>query len=335
MSRPERRGRRSCSSSERDDADRPGSPAEGATVSTTPATSPDVAETGRSAGLTIVAWAVVAAFGLPEIAWAVLTGTVPPWWSAWKLVGLVALTVVAATVARLRPLRDFVAVLAAFVALQSLLPRIERTVAGLDGLLGGSVLDERMRSEQLSKLVVTAAMVGVLLALGYRRREFFLARGDLRAPLRPVPAFGFPRPVSWSRFALQWSVYIAVVVALAQWFVLRPDGDTMLAVLPMAPSILAYAALNAFNEEMTYRAPVLATLAPAVGGGGALWQSAVLFGMAHYFGTPGGLLGATLTVFLGWILAKAMLETRGLFWAWWIHFLSDVAIFTFLTAALV
>ena len=43
---------------------------------------------------------------------------------------------------------------------------------------------------------------------------------------------------------------------------------------PMLPSIVLYAGLNAFNEEMTYRAPMLATLEPVVGGSAALWQSA-------------------------------------------------------------
>jgi membrane protease YdiL (CAAX protease family) len=103
----------------------------------------------------------------------------------------------------------------------------------------------------------------------------------------------------------------------------------------MLPSILFYAALNAFAEEMTYRAPMLATLEPAVGSIQALWLSAAFFGIAHYFGTPGGAVGAALSVFMGWILGKAMIETRGLFWAWWIHFLADVVIFTFLGAALV
>ena len=32
--------------------------------------------------------------------------------------------------------------------------------------------------------------------------------------------------------------------------------------------------------------------------------------------------------------ALGMVETRGLFWTWWIHFLSDVAIFAFLAMAL-
>ncbi|MDQ2698996.1 MAG: CPBP family intramembrane metalloprotease, partial [Actinomycetota bacterium] len=111
-------------------------------------------------------------------------------------------------------------------------------------------------------------------------------------------------------------------------------GTALVALLPLAPAILLYAALNAFSEEMAYRAPLLATLEPAVGGHSALWQSAVFFGVAHYFGIPGGLIGAVLSIFMGWMLSKAMLETRGLFWAWWIHFLSDVVIFSAVALAL-
>jgi len=79
---------------------------------------------------------------------------------------------------------------------------------------------------------------------------------------------------------------------------------------------------------------MLATLDPVSGSKQALWQSAYFFGIAHYFGTPGGVLGGLLSIFMGWILGKGMVETRGLFWTWWIHFLSDIAIFTFLTAVL-
>ncbi len=109
----------------------------------------------------------------------------------------------------------------------------------------------------------------------------------------------------------------------------------LLKVLPILPSILFYAGLNAFNEEITYRAPLLATLEPVGGSQHALWMAAYFFGISHYFGTPGGIVGGIASIFMGWILSKAMLETRGLFWAWWIHFLSDVAIFTFLSMALI
>jgi hypothetical protein len=32
----------------------------------------------------------------------------------------------------------------------------------------------------------------------------------------------------------------------------------------------------------------------------------------------------------GWLSGKAMLETRGFFWAWFIHFWMDVVIFFFM-----
>ncbi len=104
--------------------------------------------------------------------------------------------------------------------------------------------------------------------------------------------------------------------------------------MPILPSILFYAALNAFNEEITFRVPMLTTLEPVGGSKHALWMAAYFFGISHYFGTPGGIVGGIASIFMGWILGKAIVETRGLFWTWWIHFLSDIAIFTFVSAAL-
>lgn len=192
-----------------------------------------------------------------------------------------------------------------------------------------------MQAEQTGKLVVSLAMIAVLLVLGYRRRDMFLTRGDLRAPIQPVPLLGFPKPDPWTSFGLQWGFYIAIALGVVLYLVQRPGGEAMLKVVPVLPSILFYSALNAFNEEVTYRVPMLTTLEPTGGSIQALWMSAYFFGIAHYFGIPGGILGGILSIFMGWILGKAMVETRGFFWAWWIHFLADISIFTLLTAALV
>ena len=43
-----------------------------------------------------------------------------------------------------------------------------------------------------------------------------------------------------------------------------------------------------------------------------------------------GLVGVGLARFLGWILARSMLETRGLWWARLIHFVRDVSLFLFM-----
>lgn len=55
-------------------------------------------------------------------------------------------------------------------------------------------------------------------------------------------------------------------------------------------------------------------------------MSALVFGLPHYFGTPGGVVGSLMAGFLGWLLAKSIQETGGIFWAWLIHFIQDVVI---------
>lgn len=299
------------------------------------------AATGRrpapagSKSLVTAAWALVlVASILPDIAFVEVTGGAPTWLAAAK-VGILLAAVVASFVwAAVRPLRPFALVMVAFLVLFQLVERLDLTWLPLQSLFGGTAFDERMQAEQTGKLLVTVVMIGVLLALGYRRRDFFLARGNLRAPIKPVRVLGFPRPDPWTSFGLQWGLYIALALGVVLYLGVRPTGSELAAVVPMLPAILFYAALNAFNEEMTYRAPMIATLEPVGGSSRALAQSAVFFGVAHYFGVPGGLLGAALSVFMGWLLGKAMVETRGLFWSWWIHALSDVAIFTFLAVGL-
>jgi hypothetical protein len=212
--------------------------------------------------------------------------------------------------------------------------RINFTIPALQGLFGGNVFDVRMQAEQTGKLAVALAMIAVLLVLGFKRRDLFLTLGNLRAPIEPVRLLGFPKPDSWMWFGLQWGFYIAAGLAAVQYFGMRPMGALLLKLVPVLPSVLFYAALNAFNEEATFRVPMLASLEPVAGSKQALWMGATFFGVAHYFGVPGGLVGVVLSIFMGWILSKAMLETRGLFWSWWIHFLSDVVIFAFLALAL-
>ncbi|AHF00172.1 hypothetical protein THITH_11215 [Thioalkalivibrio paradoxus ARh 1] len=56
--------------------------------------------------------------------------------------------------------------------------------------------------------------------------------------------------------------------------------------------------------------------------------SAIAFGAPHLRGMPNGLIGAIMAGFLGWLLAKSVIETHGIFWAWFIHFVQDVVIFS-------
>jgi hypothetical protein len=56
----------------------------------------------------------------------------------------------------------------------------------------------------------------------------------------------------------------------------------------------------------------------------------VFFGLAHYYGVPYGVVGVCMSGCLGYVLGRAMLESEGMLWPWFIHFLQDVVIFSFL-----
>jgi hypothetical protein len=285
--------------------------------------------------LTNLAWAITLLVStLPDILWVKLAGSTPEWLTFAKMSLLLFVALSAFVWMPLRPLLNYCLALFVFFGLSELRPQIDFNVVAVQAIFGSNVFDMRMQAEQTGKLVVSFAMIATLLLLGYKRRDFFLAVGDLHAPIEPVPLLGFPKSDPWSWFGCQWAIYIAAALAVLQYYAIRPSGAELLSVVPIVPSILFYAALNAFNEEISYRAPMLATLETVGGSKHALWMSAYFFGIAHYFGTPGGILGALASIFMGWILGKGMVETRGLFWSWWVHFLSDIVIFSFITIGL-
>ncbi|HEY3310824.1 MAG TPA: CPBP family intramembrane glutamic endopeptidase [Anaerolineales bacterium] len=88
--------------------------------------------------------------------------------------------------------------------------------------------------------------------------------------------------------------------------------------------------MNAFSEEMNYKASFLAVTHQILGKRQSLLVMAAYFGIGHYYGVPYGVVGVLMAAFLGWLLGKSMLETRGFAWAWFIHFLQDVLIFSFM-----
>lgn len=287
-------------------------------------------------------WRVAASWGLtlalstvPLIVIDRATGAVPGWALAAQLAIAAAFTLACLAVRAVRPLWRFGVVMTALVLLTRVVTIRPLSFPAVQAALGGSAFDRLMQPQQTERLVVAILMVGLLLLLGFGVRRSFLLPGDLHARIRPVAALGFPRADPWIRFGAIWGIGIAVALGVVQFLIARPSSAALAALVPLLPSVLVYAGLNALSEEVTYRAAVLAPLEPAVGSANAMWQTAFFFGVAHYYGVPGGLLGATLSIFMGWILSKAMLETRGLLWPWTIHFLSDVVIFGFIAMATV
>jgi membrane protease YdiL (CAAX protease family) len=281
----------------------------------------------------ILAWVIVLfASLLPEIILRETGLGIPVWFLPLRFALLVVLCLAGFFIPVIRPLRRICLAMAALFAAAWLIPLLNLRLDGVAAWLGGTPFIQRMLPEQINDLFISLIVLLALLLSGLKPEELFLKCGNLKAPIHPVPWMGFPRPESWVSFGGQYSVYLAVGVAAVLYFTSGATLQTMQSVVPLLPVILLMAAINAFNEEALFRSAVLGALEPAVGSGQAWWMSAVLFGVGHFYGVPAGWIGIGLATFMGWILAKAMLETRGFWWSWWIHFLQDVAIFTFLAA---
>jgi hypothetical protein len=93
------------------------------------------------------------------------------------------------------------------------------------------------------------------------------------------------------------------------------------------PLVLVLAAMNSFAEEMLYRGVLLGPLLRRIPADQAIAMTAVLFGIAHYHGTPSGFPGMALTFLAGWVFGLAMVETRSILLPWFLHFVPDAVIY--------
>lgn len=253
--------------------------------------------------------------------------------AAATVVVVAAAFIVTVAVARLRVLRPLLAVLLTLAGGQWLVFSVIAPAGQIRSLTGSPSFAVYMPAEVLLNLIVTAVMVGVLFALKRDRRAFFLARGDLAAPAEPVGWLAVRRGDRWS--VVGRNLTLAISLGTLAFLVLSgtPTAGLIRAALPALPAILFAAALNAFNEEVTYKASILSVLEQPLGRRDALRMVAAYFGIAHFYGVPYGLVGVALAWFLGWILARSMAETRGMAWAWFIHFVQDVLIFVFMAGS--
>ena len=230
-----------------------------------------------------------------------------------------------------RPLRLYFAIFF-FLLVSDALVGWLGTTPTWQGWFGGAdvTFSTAMLGEQLLRLGTALVMAAMLLLIYRRRRDCFLGVGDLKAEAAPVRWLGIERPVSWAR--LGWISALCITLGTLAFLVIfgRPSFEMIGQLVPLLPAVLLFALMNGFSEEVTFRASLLAPLRDAVGDRQALLLTAALFGLWHYYGVPYGVIGVILSGFLGWYLGKSMLETKGIFWAWFIHFWQDVAIFAFI-----
>jgi membrane protease YdiL (CAAX protease family) len=265
---------------------------------------------------------------LPDIFFRELTGSAPSW-LFWAKIGLLGLCILLSFAWQaIRPIRLYFVVLLVLNLANWVIGLIQQ-VPQWQAWFSSTSFMVVLAETQILRFGVALVMIATMLILLRRRSAFFLVKGQLDARAEPV-RFLFDRPISWRRFGLILSVAISLGTLTFLVIVGRPSLGSLLGALPLLPAVLFFAAMNAFSEEMSYRAAPLATLQAKVNKGQALLATAAYFGIWHYYGVPYGVIGVVMAGILGWLLGKSMLETRGFFWAWFIHFLQDVMIFSFL-----
>jgi len=281
-----------------------------------------------------VAWLVTLGVStIPDMAWNHYIGSVPPGMIVFKAGLLAGMIVLGLAWKNLRHLVAYFILLLVNVLGWWAIDRVRAlpAVAAWEqdaGWVAG------IMAIQLMKLALAAVTILALLLVMRRRQAAGLAFGNLGAPAERVPWLGLMHPAPWTTFGPIVAVTAATMIGLFMWVANRPTADVLARTVPLVGTVLFYSLLNGFSEEISYRVSLVAPLHRTVGKNQAMALTAVFFGLAHYYG--GVPLAAFPTVvmtgFLGWLMAKSLIETKGLGWAWFIHAVADIPVFFFLAA---
>lgn len=287
-------------------------------------------QTSARLPLILFAWGLILLISdLPDVLWNAVTGEVPGWLFWGKIGALGAVLALCLLWKRLRPLWQFASVMLVFYLALEITGRIRNgdwwqttfnstNVSFGWGFFGIFLLDT----------IVALTVLLTLWLIHRSRRAFFLVKGQLDAPIEPVRWLGIGKDGSWKFFGWFFAVCAMIGIAIPTILALQPSGEVLLKAASLLPVVILCAAINAFNEEAYFRLSLLSTLSNVIGKTHALLISIFIFGMAHWlYGSPPGLVGFALTGFLAFLMGKSILETKGLFWAWFIHLLPDIVIF--------
>lgn len=267
---------------------------------------------------------------LPDILFRELSGS-RPFWLFWSKVGLIGgLLLISLCWKPLRALWLYFAILLSVYLVEWGVDRVYHALDYTTWFATASPFLQTMLAVQLPRatLGITVALIALGLMGSFGR--FFFVKGKLDAPAQPIPLV-LTRPPAWHILgpAITGAMCLGLLV-FGFVFGQPPTLHAIQNVLPLLPFVLIFAASNAFGEEMIYRAPWLGALEGPLGPTHALLMTAVYFGIGHFYGVPYGVLGVVMAVIPGWLMGKAMLETRGFFWPWFIHIWMDVVVFCFI-----
>jgi membrane protease YdiL (CAAX protease family) len=277
-----------------------------------------------------LAWGAVIASTLPEIIWQESGHQVSFWFTAIESLLVVAAALVALAFPRTRRVVRF---LLALAILNFAWGFVSPALAGLSSVR--AVTDNASWGARLflGRTFTLSGVVLVSLTLigsGITRRDLFLCWGNPAAPARPIPFLGVCKPVPWTWLGPGFILLFALALSPYLYLTVHPNFNVSERIVRTLPWSFAVAVLNAASEEFQFRSVLLAHLRGVFRPAETILLTAVFFGLGHYYGQPSGPLGALMAGFAGWIWARSMIETRGGVWAFVIHMVQDIVIFTFL-----
>jgi hypothetical protein len=286
---------------------------------------------------TALAWGAILIVSTPTIILRLIVRDLPaeplvPYWLGCAIMAvLAALWAVTWVWPAAKPLRGFFLALLAFgVGYLFILPAAYMSAAWSNWVENASWGVALVVAQVVDHVSIVPFMALTLIGSGIGWRELFLVRGDPKAPAQPtrlLPGLKESRP--WNRVAGQFLPFFVIILVIVLAIQLRPNVGQISRAFVFLPALVIGAAINALGEEFEFRSVLLARLESVVGPRQAILITTGLFGLLHYFGVPGGPFGMLLPAYLGWVAAKSMIETRGLVWAFALHFLADFCIYAF------
>jgi membrane protease YdiL (CAAX protease family) len=177
--------------------------------------------------------------------------------------------------------------------------------------------------DRLGIVLMALALAGILALLGQKHRDFFFTLGNVNAP---AEGMRLPWKIASPLIALLLTaLFTAGILAMNSLAITIAD------VLPILPMVFVLAVMNAFGEEMAFRAAPLSQLWQVIGKRQAIWLMALWFGLGHYYGGVSfGAAGVVYLTLVAVLFGKAMVETRGLAVPVFMHLWGDVVLYVIL-----
>jgi len=190
------------------------------------------------------------------------------------------------------------------------------------GNIGGSIL---------LKIIGIIPVVAILVVFFKSPKEVYMTFGDLSVKAEEIKLLAIKKDViSWGKLAIISAVLISfgtilLTVFTVKWGSVNFNVSNLIKYFPLA---VLLAAFNSLCEGIIFRSAILGSLKNILPKNYAIFMSAIIFGIGHYYGAPSGIVGVIMSFILGLYMTRSMYETKGFASSWIIHFMQDVVIFS-------